>query len=474
MDTIGERIFKLRREKGLTQDDIAETLNISRQAVSRWERDLSMPETANLIDLSRLLGCNTDYLLSGETSYLQEAPIADAPLQSATQPKPQQIPNAAAYSPAPTCLPAMQGSQPQRLHGAIKLFLSLLIISVLALGTTTAVFSYKLKAAKEHIDYRYKLIQQQEIQSLVIDIPCKLEIAADDNYYYDSDSLYKWLYADGVASLVYDEGARDRIVLNTTPDTVRLRIPKDKAPAAIEIINRSEDPRLQIGESLTVSGLDLPSTQLKIDDCYRNVKIENCNFASFEIKLSNKDIMLNNVSVIGKTKFADGNGNLEIDGCVFNDDISIDTRADTYIKNSRLWGKGTFTTSNGDYHFINTTTENLYLEVGNGSIQVDRLFAKEVRFASSTGSLSGDFGSLSRLYCPRSALLDLDITLPQSAQNYTFISVYKPKAYPAVGNPHLTYAGKDYAINQNNTVGSGDIKIILEVNTCRVNIRTAD
>lgn len=139
-----------------------------------------------------------------------------------------------------------------------------------------------------------------------------------------------------------------------------------------------------------------------------------------------------------------------------------------------MLGNGSFVSSNGDYIFENTITQNLYLEVSNGSVQIDKLFAKDVRFASSNGSLSGSFGSLTRFFSSNSGVLNLDLTLPQSAKDYTFISVYKPSGYAAVQGEHLTYAGKNYAINQNNVVGNGDIRIILEVNTCRITIRTTD
>lgn len=61
--TTGEKIAELRRKKGITQEHLAELLNISRQSVSRWESDIAFPETEKLIKLSRLLDCSIDFLL---------------------------------------------------------------------------------------------------------------------------------------------------------------------------------------------------------------------------------------------------------------------------------------------------------------------------------------------------------------------------------------------------------------------------
>ena len=66
MDTLGKRIAALRREKGLKQEELAEMLNVSPQAVSKWENDQSCPDISLLPDLARILGTTVDQLLSGE------------------------------------------------------------------------------------------------------------------------------------------------------------------------------------------------------------------------------------------------------------------------------------------------------------------------------------------------------------------------------------------------------------------------
>lgn len=62
--TTGEKLAALRRKKGITQEELAEKLNVSRQSVSRWETDVAFPETDKLIELGKLFECSIDYLLS--------------------------------------------------------------------------------------------------------------------------------------------------------------------------------------------------------------------------------------------------------------------------------------------------------------------------------------------------------------------------------------------------------------------------
>ena len=61
--TFGEKLQRLRQRAGMSQDVLAEKLGVSRQAVSRWERDETMPETDKVIALAELFGVTTDYLL---------------------------------------------------------------------------------------------------------------------------------------------------------------------------------------------------------------------------------------------------------------------------------------------------------------------------------------------------------------------------------------------------------------------------
>ena len=68
--TLGKRIAMLRRQKGLKQEDLANTLGVSSQAVSKWENDQTCPDISLLPTLAALLGVTVDELLSGKKEEL--------------------------------------------------------------------------------------------------------------------------------------------------------------------------------------------------------------------------------------------------------------------------------------------------------------------------------------------------------------------------------------------------------------------
>lgn len=75
--TFGEKLQALRKARGWSQEELATQINVSRQALSKWESGASVPDTENVVALSRLFGVSTDYLLleNGETT-AQAAPTA--------------------------------------------------------------------------------------------------------------------------------------------------------------------------------------------------------------------------------------------------------------------------------------------------------------------------------------------------------------------------------------------------------------
>ena len=73
--SIGERISALRREKKLSQGQLAEALDVSRQAISKWENDQSSPDTLHLVKLADVLDTEVAYLATGVKPVYEEAPI---------------------------------------------------------------------------------------------------------------------------------------------------------------------------------------------------------------------------------------------------------------------------------------------------------------------------------------------------------------------------------------------------------------
>ena len=72
--SIGERITELRKEQNISQLQLAKALEVSRQAVSKWENGQSVPDMVKLIQLADLLKTDTEYLATGRHSTIKSAP----------------------------------------------------------------------------------------------------------------------------------------------------------------------------------------------------------------------------------------------------------------------------------------------------------------------------------------------------------------------------------------------------------------
>ena len=76
--SIGERIQALRKQRGMSQEQLADALSVSRQAVSKWETDESQPDIERLAEISSMFNVSTDYLIKGEYSANTGARAADS------------------------------------------------------------------------------------------------------------------------------------------------------------------------------------------------------------------------------------------------------------------------------------------------------------------------------------------------------------------------------------------------------------
>lgn len=83
--TTGQKIQALRKGRGLTQEQLAARLGVSRQAVSRWELDETLPDTQNLLPLKEALGVSIDTLLDS-TRGLEEPATQEGPAPAAASP----------------------------------------------------------------------------------------------------------------------------------------------------------------------------------------------------------------------------------------------------------------------------------------------------------------------------------------------------------------------------------------------------
>lgn len=73
---LSDKLIELRKEKGWSQEDFAERLDVSRQAISRWENGTALPDAQNILRISKLFNVTSDYLLNDD--YEDEIPEATA------------------------------------------------------------------------------------------------------------------------------------------------------------------------------------------------------------------------------------------------------------------------------------------------------------------------------------------------------------------------------------------------------------
>jgi len=73
--SLGERIIELRKAAGLSQYDLANAMEVSRQAVSKWETDQSSPDSIKMIHLAEVLDTDIEYLTTGRRNFGRRPPV---------------------------------------------------------------------------------------------------------------------------------------------------------------------------------------------------------------------------------------------------------------------------------------------------------------------------------------------------------------------------------------------------------------
>ncbi len=104
--TLGQRIANLRGKEALSQGDLADRLGVSRQSVSKWETDASVPELDKVMKLSEVFGVTLDELVKGE---VPQRPSADRPI---------------------VCIQEKQGWEGRKIAGTILLAMAFLVVLV--------------------------------------------------------------------------------------------------------------------------------------------------------------------------------------------------------------------------------------------------------------------------------------------------------------------------------------------------------
>lgn len=106
--TLGARITALRTARGLSQSDLAEKLEVSRQSVSKWETDASVPELDKLVKMAALFAVTLDELVTGAAP---SAAAADGPGPEAPGQEAASEPETSGRETAPESGPAASGTE---------------------------------------------------------------------------------------------------------------------------------------------------------------------------------------------------------------------------------------------------------------------------------------------------------------------------------------------------------------------------
>lgn len=80
--SIGQRVTQLRTERNMSQNQLAKALEVSRQAVSKWENDQSVPDASKMIRLADVLDTDLEYLSTGRVAVPSRPPVVLTQVQT--------------------------------------------------------------------------------------------------------------------------------------------------------------------------------------------------------------------------------------------------------------------------------------------------------------------------------------------------------------------------------------------------------
>ncbi|MBU5610150.1 helix-turn-helix domain-containing protein [Aerococcus mictus] len=84
---LADKILYLRKQAGWSQEELAQQLNVSRQSISKWERAEAIPDLEKILDLARIFGVTTDYLIKDELDQVDYSDGDHAPADAVVLPK---------------------------------------------------------------------------------------------------------------------------------------------------------------------------------------------------------------------------------------------------------------------------------------------------------------------------------------------------------------------------------------------------
>ena len=73
-----DKLFSLRKRQGMSQAELSEAINVSRQAISKWEMGTAVPDVSNMLALSKVFHVSVDYLVNDEMENESDAPVVRA------------------------------------------------------------------------------------------------------------------------------------------------------------------------------------------------------------------------------------------------------------------------------------------------------------------------------------------------------------------------------------------------------------
>lgn len=153
--TLGERIQNLRKERGISQEELAEAVGVSRQSVSKWENDAALPDTDNVLQLSRLFGVSADALLTGEPAQT-DTDAAGAPEKTPETP-PEDDPREEHIPAAQTGNGGKTGAKRPFSYRALAVILAVVLV-ITATGLILLLHDKGGGSGKNDVKYPYVLV----------------------------------------------------------------------------------------------------------------------------------------------------------------------------------------------------------------------------------------------------------------------------------------------------------------------------